>query len=209
LLAKTLARLGGIDYSTVLQGHKGAKAKIDEALALVWERRSAERLAYLHDTGSLTLEAIQEQARAHFARYAEAEAGGPGLLVIDYLQRLARSLRQTPWQGLELREAVTRFTMLLRDIANELDCTVLALASQNRASGYGAAKDNNMLASAKESGDIEYTADVILALGKEEQDTKLGVGHKAIPLHLVKNRLGGLDTITLDWYGARQQFTRG
>jgi replicative DNA helicase len=207
LLAKTVARIGSLDYGAVLRGHEKMRSTIDSALEGVKQRQSADRLLYVHDTGRLALDAIQEIAHAHFRRYGAEQGGGPGLLVIDYLQRLARSLMLGSWRGLGLdsRNAVSMLTDRLRSVAIELDCTVLALGSQSRASGYNAG--DGALSSAKESGDIEYTSDVLAVLGKEDKERRLGVGHKAIPLQLAKNRQGEAVTIILDWFGTHQQFT--
>jgi replicative DNA helicase len=206
LLAKTLARVYNIPYSAVLGGYKAVEAEIIDALEKVRRRTSAQRLAYLHDTGALNMEQLQERASAHFQRFPESEQGGSGVLVVDYLQRLARSLRRIGGRAEELRAAVTDLTEQLRAVAMELDCTVLALASQNRASGY---KDGDAMASAKESGDIEYTADVILALAAPEKAQPVNE-HKPMNLRLVKNRLGESDkTLPLDFYTTRQQFTVG
>lgn len=210
LLAKTIARLSidttdqtGLDYHDVVIGTEARRPRIREVLRRLKERESASRLLYVYDTGKLSLEAIQECARTHFQA-----CDGSGLLVIDYLQRLARSLLHAGWQGMELRHAVTLLTERLRAVATDLDCTVLALASQNRASGYGSGKENNGLASAKESGDVEYTCDVVLTVGEDkEAKYKPTLPHKAWALHLVKNRQGENDKkIELDWWGARQQF---
>lgn len=209
LLAKTMARLGQVDYNAVLYGYASASSAIDAARETVLCRRSVDTLAYLHDTGALSLEEMQEQARAHFERYAE---GGPGLLVIDYLQRMARM--QPAGRAQDTRELVTLFTMRLRAVAESLGCSVLALSSMNRASYNG---NGDALASAKESGDIEYTADCILALMKDQpKDEKKNCqpqaapGHAWYTLQLAKNRLGpGGESVRLDWYGARQHFTGG
>jgi len=91
----------------------------------------------------------------------------------------------------------------LRDLARELNCTVIAVASQTRASGYGNA---NAIASAKESGDIEYTADVLMSLAKDEQ-RQAPLRCEARSLSLAKNRLGSQTMINLDWRPDRQQFT--
>ncbi len=215
LLAKTLARLGhNLDYTAALYGSKDHKQAIDEALALVMGRKSSGCLVYLHDTGALSLEQMQAQARAHFKRQAE---GGPGLLVIDYLQRMAR---MQPGQNgrADTRDIVTNYTMRLRAVAEELGCSVLALSSQHRA-GYGNVE--GIVATAKESGDIEYTADCVLGLfkpdnkrGRLDDDSTtppaggLAPGHEWRGIRVAKNRFGPADTtIWLDWYGARQQFT--
>ncbi len=213
LLAKTMARVANLDYTICWRGYRNRKAEIDHALSLVYERTSAERLMYVHDTGGLDLEQIRDHARKHFARFPEGEkSGGPGLLVIDYLQRFARSMRSA--SGLELRELVGKLTEDLRSLGRELGCTVLALSSQNRANGYaGFGKEGGQpIASAKESGDVEYACDVMLALAKESEkvakDYAPGPGHTMSGLRIVKNRQGEADkTLVLDWYGSRQHFT--
>jgi replicative DNA helicase len=143
--------------------------------------------------------------RQHFARFAnETEGGGAGVLVVDYLQRVARAqLGQQRAGGMrDLRESVTSLTEQLRYLARDLNCTVIAVASQNRASGYANA---NAMTSAKESGDVEYTADVLMSLANDEKrPTPLRC--EARSLSLAKNRLGSQTTIHLDWRADRQQF---
>src|SRR6266702_3812489 len=209
LLAKTIARIGDVDYTAVLKGWETHQAKINAALASQAERQSSDRLHYLDATNGITLAAIRSRAQEHFARYANA---GQGILVIDYLQRLARSQRDVLGANRDLRELVTVLTEHLRGIACELDCCVVALASQNRASGYGA-NGASALASAKESGDIEYSADVIMALSKEDESRpgarKAGTAFiKPWILRIDKNRQGAtVEKLELDWQGDRQRFT--
>lgn len=208
LLAKTLARLGGIDYGAVLQGRESERASINGTLADLAERASAQRLLYVEGDGALTLDTVRALAREHFSRYGAAQGGGPGLLIVDYLQRWARLQRAVtgPASGREdLREVVGRVTEQLRDVARELNCSILALASQNRASGYG--KGGDALASAKESGDIEYTADVILALALDEK-RPAPLHHEARTLRIDKNRQGETgQPLAMDWYPSRQTWT--
>jgi replicative DNA helicase len=209
LLAKTVARLGGLDYGAVLQGRSELRDRIDATLAHVCTRTSAARLLYVEETGRLSLDGLEAIARAHFARYADA---GAGLLVVDYLQRWARAQQRILGNGAreELRIAVTLLTERLRGVARDLDCTVLALASQNRASGYGAAKGDagSALASAKESGDVEYTADVLMAIGEDRESKRTPpLGQRPYTLRIDKNRQGEVRHIALDWYPVRQQFT--
>ena len=166
LLAKTIARLGQIPYGAVLKGYEDQREKITATLRDYRASMSAERLRYLDASMMIDMETISERARAHFEKYRAAENGGQGILVIDYLQRLARGQAAYRNGNQDLRQAVTVLTEQLRAISTELDCCVLALASMNRVSGYGAS--NNALSSAKESGDIEYTADVLMALVDEE-----------------------------------------
>jgi replicative DNA helicase len=150
----------------------------------------------------ISMNELRDRARSHF----EGKSG-PGLIVVDYLQRMARATRDTVGVK-ELREAVTFLTERLRSLACELDCTVLAVASMNRQSGYGKNGDTSALSAAKESGDIEYTADVIMALVEDSSNKRTTASWlKPRVLRIDKNRLGETTTIDLDWYADRQQFS--
>ncbi len=200
LLAKTLARIGNVNYTAVLKAWASEQSKIAAALALQAERASSDHLRYVDATQGLSLDQIRRLASAHFRG-----AAGQGVLVVDYLQRFARAQRDLLATGRDLREVVTLLTEQLRALACELDCCVIALASQSRA-GYNGG-GGNALASAKESGDIEYTADVIMAL-TEDSARKPGASWlKPRSLALLKNRQGDTSTIALDWQGDKQQFT--
>jgi replicative DNA helicase len=208
LMSKTLARIGNIGYTSVKKGWKSEEARIKDAIAAQLERKSVDLLRYVDASNGITLDTIRKLAQAHFSHYA---AGGQGLLVIDYLQRLARAIRLMGVAAMDLREAVTLLTEQLRALACELDCSVIAVASQHRASGYRL--NENTLASAKESGDIEYTADVMMALGDDEERKKgqtkgQGTLFKPLALKIDKNRLGDRDRIIqLDFQPDRQMFT--
>ncbi len=202
LLAKTIARMGRLDYGAVLQGRAAIRQAINATLAELAARPSAQRLLYMEQPGRLSLAALQERAAEHFATFSTANGGGPGVLVLDYLQRAARASMPAGVQS-ELRLAVSALTDQLRDLARELDCTVLALGSQNRA-GYG--NGVSALASAKESGDIEYGVDVLAAIGEDDKRSA-ALGCKAYALRIDKNRQGDTCTLDLDWMPTRQQFT--
>lgn len=208
LTAKTLARLYDLDYGAVMNGYDKERPRITAALAQLAERRSAERLLYVEDAGRLSLAQLAGLARAHFERYNASAAsdtgGGPGLLVVDYLQRWARAQRGADARE-DLRQAVGRAADDLSNLSRALGCTVLALSSVNRASGYGENGDSSMLASAKEAGDIEFSADVLAGIVKAKHDTPMG--YEARKLRLDKNRQGGVAEIPLNWRGSRQQFT--
>jgi replicative DNA helicase len=202
LLAKTLARRGQISYTAVLRGYESERARLTATMKDYAATASSFLLRYLDASAGADIEKIRQRARGHFEHYKEQ---GQGVLVIDYLQRLARGQAAFRNGNLDLRHAVTILTEQLRAVACELDCTVVALASQNRASGYGAA--SSALATAKESGDIEYTADVILALGDDEQRRATASYLRPKVLRVDKNRQGDTGILALDWYPDRQQFT--
>lgn len=205
LLAKTLARQGQLRYTAVLKGYEDEKPLITKTLLDYQESLAATRLRYLDATMGTSLSIIKERAQTHFEQFKD---GGSGILVIDYLQRIARCLSSYRDGKQDLRLAVTAISEELRSIATGLDCCVLALAAQHRASGYGAGK--NALASGKESGDIEYTADMVMAIGEDEQRSSAVTWLQPKILRVDKNRQGPSGDnciVNLDWYSERQQFT--
>lgn len=204
LLAKTIARRGQIEYSAVQYGWRSEQQKINMAFTAYKEQKSARLLRYMDATSGTTLAAIAETAEQHFSTH-QAEATGAPILVVDYLQRLARG----EGLGTDLRSSITVYTERLRALACELHCTVVVLCAMNRASGYHAG--NSTIASAKESGDIDYTADVIIAIGEEVGSMDPAPGLRRWMLRIDKNRQGSVTYdsthIALDWYASRQQFT--
>jgi replicative DNA helicase len=207
LVAKTLARIGGIDYTPVLKGYRDYERVIKAAITRQLDRVSSERLRYLDATNGIDMQTIHAHAKQHFERYSdEAQGGGPGVLIVDYLQRIARAIKTRDNLTADLREVVTRVAEELRGLSTTLDCGVIAIASQNRG-GYTRGESTS-LASAKESGDIEYTADVMLALVEDKDRKKVNPNLSPIALHIDKNRQGQKDIkIALDFYTNRQQFT--
>ncbi len=202
LLAKTIARQGKVNYTAALKGSEAERSRIEAALKEYRASPAATRLHYLDATMMVDLSVIQASARAHFEQYKDA---GQGILIVDYLQRLARGQASYRAGNADLRQAVTVLTEQLRAIAVDLDCCVLALASMNRASGYASA--GSALSSAKESGDIEYTADVVMAIAEDQQRVPGSSWLEARTLKIDKNRQGATGFINLNWYAACQEFT--
>ncbi len=205
LLHRTVARIGDMDYGQVQRGTKAHEDEIRWILEDLAKRRSASRLLYID--GYAGIRRLRAIARAHFKRFA---SDGPGLIVCDYLQRMARSERGDT----EVRLAVSDLAGKLSDLAKELNCSVLALGSQNRgayAGGTGAKPAVDALASGKESGDIEYNVDVLLTLSSVESPRwDVPPGQKPMGLSIPKNRQGETTDsafIPLNFYGARQKFT--
>jgi replicative DNA helicase len=204
LYAKTLARRGQIDYTAVLRGYPSERERISAAMQEYSATENVRWLRYVDATQGITLDGIFEQAVRHFQALA-SEADGAPLLVVDYLQRLSRGENL----GADARQSATIYTERLRIMACELHATVLCLSAMNRVSGYRA--DNSTIASAKESGDIDYTADTIMAIGGLEDAPEPAPGTRRYMLRIDKNRQGFTtysgSHILLDWIPTRQQFT--
>lgn len=217
LLAKTIARRASIEYTAVARGYHSERERINAAFDEYRSEPQVHNLLYADATQGMCLQDIADQAERHF----EARKGatkGDGVIVIDYLQRLARSedmfIRSQGGGslGADQRQAATVYTERLRALACDLHCSVICLSAMNRASGYHTG--NSTIASAKESGDIDYTADVIMAIGEHLAEgapvTLPEPGACAHMLRIDKNRQG-MQTYTgghiyLTWYPKMQRF---
>lgn len=219
LLAKTIARRSTIEYSAVLRGYPSERDRINAAFADYSQQNAARQLRYVDATQGISLQEIANQAEMHFmaARMAAREASqGDGIIVVDYLQRLVRAEDMRGSGGAlngDARLAATVYTERLRSLANDLHCSVVCLSAMSRASGYNHTS-SNLLSAAKESGDIEYTADVILAIGEQYSEgapvTLPDPGSFAWSITIAKNRQG-LNSATgarieLVWRPTFQQF---
>jgi len=201
LLSKTLARKGQIDYKDVLRGNADHVIRIKAAHNEYKQSTAAKLLYYLDATIGCDIETVKKRAIEIFDRH---KANGEGIIVVDYLQRLARGQAAYKSGNGDVRQAVTILIEELKAMASDLNCCVIALSAQSRNSGYGAG--SNSLTSAKESGDIEYTADVLMTIGEDDR-VPAGPNLKSRVLHIAKNRQGEEGAIALDWFGSRQQFT--
>jgi replicative DNA helicase len=217
LLAKTLARRSTIDYSAVLRGYESERDRIEAAFAEYRTQQQVHHLRYLDATQGICLQEIADQAQRHFEATRQSTQGDP-IIVIDYLQRLVRAedvlLRNAGGSlGSDARQAATIYTERLRALACDLHASVVCLSAMNRASGYTNA-GSHVMSAAKESGDIEYTADVILAIGEQREDgapiALPSPGDYAWNITIAKNRQGMSSAtgacIELIWRPLFQQF---
>lgn len=154
LYAKSLARLGKVNYAATQFGWEAQRASIDGARAHLRRRRSSDRLLYVE--GCPDLATLTEVARRHFECYGPESGeqdGGAGILVVDYLQVVAQMLmRAGTFQAARDENQVIGLLMYeLRLLAKLLNCVVLVISSQNRASGYG---NSNPLSSGRGSSTL-------------------------------------------------------
>lgn len=208
LLAKTIARVGEMDYTSAIKGHE--VEDINETMRKLSESMSIDRLRYFDfGDGIESPNEIIQRAEVHFSMYSEgnAEEGGPGVLVVDYAQKLAQALKGRGGFPAETMDAVSHVSTWMRSIAKQLQCTVLAIYSQNRSS-YTRTETSGM-AAAKGSGDVEYTCDVLLALAPAK-DGVPSIDEKPVTLHIDKNRQGMKDVqVPFKFYPYHQAFVEG
>jgi len=209
LRIKSLARLASVDTRTIWKGRTGADAwsKVEDAAA-EYRRGPGEWLTIIEGERTDTVEAIR--AAALMAKHKAGDK--PVLLVLDYLQIVPAG------EGAPdtIRERVDYVLSELRRLARDLKSPVLVISSENRE----AYKTNNKptLAALKESGGIEYSADAVLCLwrNKEESDSmeKDRCARRPddpktirVEVFVLKNRNGELAKVKLDFTPAWARFT--
>ena len=182
LTLKLLCARAGVNLRDVQRGYADL-AKL-RAAAEAWEP-VAQRLAVVEGSSQLTVAQVRAQARRAMGQHQTERC----LVIVDYLQlwaKVAEDLRG----NFSVRERVDMLGGLLRELALSLHSPVLALASQNRSAGnYGNGKGSAALDSLKESGDLEYAADVVLFL-TEAQERLATPPARAMELTVAKNRHG-------------------
>ncbi len=176
LILKHLCRMAGISETLVRRGQ--ADPVVLGVMAQQFGAKAAT-LYYTEGTAGTTVEAIKGLGLQLRRRHNSDTV----LVIVDYLQKMAGTAGYD-----SLRENVGAITAQLRDLSRELNAPVLALASLNR-DGYKEGKKPTM-ANLKESGDLEYGADVVLLLSEGKADGPPMGNGKPVNLHIDKNRGG-------------------
>lgn len=109
------------------------------------------------------------------------------LIVIDSLHVWARSARQVSLETAESSEydVINSGLDQVSNLAADLNCPILAIAHRNRESNKG----KPGLHSSKGSGDLEYTAETVLDLNRQKDDTDSN-GEVEVNAVVYKNRNG-------------------
>lgn len=202
LLAKSLCRTAA--PQTALCARQLLRGEIPSSqlkrLLEAYNRRSGERIFISAEQEALTPEILREKALRH-----RAQRGRSPVVVVDYLQILAPSDARS-----SDKQNVDRAVVALKALSRELEIPVLVASSFNR-EAY--TKEVSMEAF-KESGAVEYAADVLLALQMSaagEKDFDLNREKMADPRRvdvvLLKNRSGvPYGKVPLLYYSAENRF---
>ncbi|MEI7685500.1 MAG: DnaB-like helicase C-terminal domain-containing protein [Planctomycetota bacterium] len=187
LLDRQLARLSGVDLKTIRYRRLGPEHANRIETAMATFEPACERLAFVRPPFNL----------ANVA--ATADAFNAGLIVLDYIQRIA-----PPGDHGDSRSAVDSTMDFIRKIADQGVAVIIVAAVSRSKDSRGRSTydtDSLNLASFRESSELEFGADDAFILGREGEDSS-----NVILKHL-KSRHGECRDISLNFNGAIQRFT--
>jgi replicative DNA helicase len=155
LATRVLAENSGISSESLRMGKIGQQDFRNLARAAA----ELESLPlFIDDTPGLTIAALRTRARRLKRRH------GIGLIIVDYLQLLQGSGRQT--DGNRVQE-ISEISRGLKTLAKELNVPVMALSQLSRA--VESREDKRpQLSDLRESGSIEQDADIVMFVYREE-----------------------------------------
>ncbi len=204
LRVKTLSRLSGVENRDILRGRLDTKSEAWQRVTAVGEEfltKVAGRLFILEGDKSTTPDRIR-LAVNQIKRATEAEVV---FVVVDYLQ-----IVPTVEEYKDPRNRIDAVVSDLRRLARDTHSPVMAISAIGRA-GY----DKASIESFKESGGIEYGADLggLLVGDKDLRGAEAIEGvnrtYKGIHLDIVKNRNGERSRITFRFFPSVSLFVEG
>lgn len=192
LILKSLSRLSGIDNFSLQKGNIQDTEDLVDAESKYYEE-SAPYIVTIEGDAITYLDKIKTYA----LRAMREKESDKCLIIIDYLQVI-------PAQE-EFKDKRTRIDLVLselRRLARDLNCPIWLVSSFSR-KGYEQGAKGISLDVLKESGNIEYTADVVLIMGVEEAD--LEDLKRPVQLRIIKNRNGTRGKVAFEF---EPQFSR-
>lgn len=191
LVVRMLSSIGRIDQTRIRNG------KLEQE---DWPKLSAavtklkDTALYIDDTPALTPTEIRSRARR-----VSREAGGLGMIMVDYLQ-LMRVAGFSEGRTAEISE----ISRNLKAVAKEFDCPMVALSQLNRALEQRPNK-RPVNSDLRESGAIEQDADVIMFIYRDEVYHEDSPDKGVAEIIIGKQRNGPIGICRLAFIG---QYTR-
>jgi replicative DNA helicase len=192
LTLRMISSLGRIDQHRVRTGRLEDPewARLTSAVSLL-----AEAPIYIDDMAALTPTEVRARARR-----LVREAGGLGLIVIDYLQ-----LMQAPSEGETRATEISIISRSLKALAKELNVPVIALSQLNRNLEQRPNK-RPVMSDLRESGSIEQDADIVIFIYRDEVYNEDSADKGIAEIIIGKQRNGPIGTVRLTFLGQYTKF---
>lgn len=200
LRTKALARFAKIDSRHIGRGRLRSDnpeemSRLQEAATKYF--RLARYLTIIEGDDTTTIDRVGEIAAAKMAKAGVKRC----FIVLDYLQILPLQ-RADSGRVTSAKDRVDLHVSALRRLARQLDSPVLAISAENR-QGYKSKKIDVF----KESGGIEYSADVAAVMTLDKDATRAAGGnYRVVDVNVVKNRSGDLAVVKFKFYAERAEF---
>ena len=192
LTMRMISSLGRIDQHRVRTGRLEDQEwpRLTSAVSLL-----SEAPIYIDDMAALTPTEVRARARR-----LVREAGGLGLIVIDYLQ-----LMQAPSEGETRATEISIISRSLKALAKELNCPVIALSQLNRNLEQRPNK-RPVMSDLRESGSIEQDADIVIFIYRDEVYNEDSPEKGVAEIIIGKQRNGPIGTVRLTFLGQYTKF---
>jgi len=176
---------------------RNAELKGDGAMRL-WKvtQRSSNSKVYVNESFNVTPGDIVSQCRRIGV---EQNNGRVDLVVIDYLQLMTGDSTKGE---VNRQQEVAALSRKMKGLARELNCPVILLSQMSRSIEQRKEK-TAQLSDLRESGAIEQDADIVLFLGRENEEDR---NNSPIILTIAKHRNGECGNIRLAWRGEVMTF---
>ena len=181
LSSQTLENGEGVEVSAISSGTLSE----DEAYALERAVESLqERKIYISDSSELSALEFRTKSRMFKMRHPDLS-----LIVVDYLQLMSSGNRRNENRQYEVAE----ISRVLKSVAVELNCPVIALSQLSRETERRTEKKPQM-SDLRDSGAIEQDADTVILLYREDyygENENNDLMDSKADLRIAKNRNGG------------------
>ena len=158
----------------------------------------ARRNIFINDDSNLTAMDFRTRCRRFKTRYPDL-----GLVIVDYLQLMTTGARGNDGR----QQEVADISRMLKAVARELNCPVIALSQLSRETEKRTEK-KPQLSDLRDSGAIEQDADVVMLMFREDYYTENEnneLQDSKADIRIAKNRNGSTGTFHLTF---KREITR-
>jgi replicative DNA helicase len=189
LASQTLVKLDKIVEKTFDENEKAR---------LIESRAMQNYNIVIDDSPGLTMKRIAAKARIEKIR------NGLSVIFIDHI-----GLVNPSSSGMKAYERMTEISKGMKELAKELDITVIALSQLNRSPDTRNGGEP-LLSDLRDSGSVEQDSDQVILLynpdyqDKSKEKADANGGCEILMAKIAKNRIGGIGQIQYDYYKATQ-----
>ena len=197
LIAKSAVRGTRERARTLLDG-KLPEEKV-RGLISAYRKKTGGRVELWEPDAPLTPALLDEKVSAFCEQHENP------VLFLDYLQLIAPARA-----GMTEKQTADAAVAMLKQLARRYDMPVIAASSLNR-EAYRPGSAEPGMSAFKESGSVEYSADLLLVLKyRTDADKEIKTGPRHLVLTILKNRFGTTgESIPLDYEPEKELFRDG